>query len=149
MAIKTVGIIGVGAMGRPMGGHLLKAGYAVVGCDLDENARRRAGEQGLRMLASPGDVARESDLVIVVVGFDAQVEAVMYGEGGIMGAARPGLTVGIGATIAPSYARGLAERVAASTRRRCAPRWCARARPTSRSANAPRNGRRPGRKRTS
>ena len=58
------------------------------------------------------EVARASDLVIIVVGFDHEVETVMFGAGGVMESARPGLIVAVGSTVAPRYARRLAERAA-------------------------------------
>ena len=57
------------------------------------------------------DVAQASDFVIIVVGFDKQVEAIMFDERGIIAGARPGLIVGLASTVAPSYARDLAERL--------------------------------------
>ena len=108
--IRTVGMIGLGAMGRPMSRHLIDGGYAVVGYDPDEAACRAAGA-GLRPLASPKAVARESDLVIVVVGFEEQVDAVLFGEDGVLAGGRPGLVVGIGSTVSPAYARELPGRV--------------------------------------
>src|ERR1700722_6748358 len=104
MAIKTVGMIGLGAMGRPMSRHLVEAGYSVVGYDSDAGARQRTSACGLRPLSSPKEVARESDLIIIVVGFEKQVEAVMFGDDGIMAGAHPGLIVGLGSTVSPSYA---------------------------------------------
>jgi 3-hydroxyisobutyrate dehydrogenase-like beta-hydroxyacid dehydrogenase len=111
MAIRTVGVIGLGAMGRPMGRHMVEAGFAVVGYDPDQNARTRASECGVRQLSCPREVARESDFVIVVVGFDKQVEAVMFGDDGIMEGAHRGLILGVGSTVSPSYARELADRL--------------------------------------
>src|SRR6185437_1331734 len=55
-----------------------------------------------------------SDAVLVVVGFDAEVERVVFGAGGVAAAARPGLILAIGSTIAPSYARRMAERLQGS-----------------------------------
>ena len=51
--------------------------------------------------------------MIVVVGFDQEVETAVFGAGGIVEAARSGLIVAIGSTVAPAYARRLAERLAA------------------------------------
>jgi len=110
-AIKTIGVIGLGAMGRPMSRHLVEAGFSVVGHDPIPEARQRASECGMKLLLSPKEVAQESDLVMIVVGFDKQVEAVMFDEDGIMAGARPGLIVGVGSTIAPTYAHELAERL--------------------------------------
>jgi 3-hydroxyisobutyrate dehydrogenase-like beta-hydroxyacid dehydrogenase len=111
MEIKTVGVIGLGAMGRPMSRHMVAAGFAVVGYDPDPAACRRASEYGMTPLRSPKEVAAESDLVLIVVGFEQQVNAVIFGDEGIMAGARAGLVIGLGSTVSPSYARGLAERL--------------------------------------
>ncbi|MCC6776495.1 MAG: NAD(P)-dependent oxidoreductase [Hyphomicrobiales bacterium] len=113
-APRSVGLVGLGKMGRPMGRHLKAKGFAVSGCDPAAEARERAGALGVDILASPADVARAADLVIIVVGFDAEVERVVFGPDGILAAGRRGLMVAVASTIAPSYARRLAERVAGS-----------------------------------
>src|SRR5262245_37844980 len=112
-AITKVGIVGLGRMGAPMAKHLLDKRFAVVGCDPAPAARSSAAALGVRVLASPGEVARASELVIVVVGFDHEVEAAVFGPDGIAQGAPRGLIVAIGSTVAPAYARRLADRLAA------------------------------------
>ena len=108
---KNIGIVGLGAMGRPMARHLLAKGFAVAGCDPNAAACAAAQALGVTIFDSPGEVARASDAILIVVGFDAQVESVVFGKDGILTAARPGLILAMGSTIAPSYARKLAARV--------------------------------------
>ena len=110
-AIRKVGIIGLGKMGVPMARHLLAMGFAVCGFDPVEAARRNAAGIGVDMLASSAEVARASDVVIVVVGFDHEVEAALFGRDGVAQSARPGLVVAIGSTVAPRYAKRCAERL--------------------------------------
>jgi 3-hydroxyisobutyrate dehydrogenase-like beta-hydroxyacid dehydrogenase len=102
-AIQNVGIVGLGRMGLPMAKHLVAKGFNVVGCD---PAVRGAG---IEMLPSPREVAKVSDLVIVVVGFDREVEDVVTG---ILEGSRKGLLVALASTVAPRYARRLAQRLA-------------------------------------
>jgi len=96
-------------MGAPMARHLIAKGYNVTGYDPVDAARHDA--VGVSIVDSPRDVAKASDLVIVVVGFDHEVEAALFGAGGVMEAARPGLVVAIGSTIAPRNAVKLADRL--------------------------------------
>ncbi|HWI39300.1 MAG TPA: NAD(P)-dependent oxidoreductase [Burkholderiales bacterium] len=110
-AISKIGILGLGKMGAPMAKHLRAKGYNVFGYDPVDEARRAAESLGISLLDSPREVARASDVVIVVVGFDHEVEAVVYGANGIVEGARPGLIVAIGSTVAPTYTRKLAERL--------------------------------------
>jgi len=110
-AIRKVGILGLGKMGAPMAGHLLAQGFNVAGYDPVDGARRNAATLGVAVLGTAREVAQASELVIVVVGFDHEVESVLFGPAGVMEAARPGLVVAIGSTVAPRYAKRLAERV--------------------------------------
>jgi 3-hydroxyisobutyrate dehydrogenase-like beta-hydroxyacid dehydrogenase len=112
--VRRVGIIGLGKMGQPMARHLRKAGFAVTGYDIEEPARRQAERAGVTLAADPGAVAQASDLVIVVVGFDREAEAVLLGPDGIAAAARPGLIVGVASTVAPRTMARLAARLAGS-----------------------------------
>ncbi|MBN9036389.1 MAG: NAD(P)-dependent oxidoreductase [Rhizobiales bacterium] len=112
MTIRTVGVIGLGAMGRPMSRHMVKAGYEVVGFDpVAEACSRSESESGIIALPSPKAVAERSDAVMIVVGFEKQVEQVLLGEDGILAGARPGLIVGVGSTVSPTFAQALAARV--------------------------------------
>jgi 3-hydroxyisobutyrate dehydrogenase-like beta-hydroxyacid dehydrogenase len=112
--VRRVGIIGLGKMGNPMARHLRRAGFEVTGHDIDDGARGQAGRCGITLAADPGAVARQSDFVIVVVGFDKEAEAVLLGPSGIAAAARAGLIVGIASTIAPRTMARLASRLAGS-----------------------------------
>ena len=96
-AIRKVGMLGLGKMGAPMAKHLLARGFDVCGFD---PAVRACG--GVAILKSPMEVAKASELVIVVVGFDHEVESACLG---IAEGAAPGLIVAIGSTIAPRLAR--------------------------------------------
>ena len=110
-AIRKVGMLGLGKMGAPMARHLLAKGFNVAGYDPLDGARRSAAALGVAVLGSAREVAQASDLVIVVVGFDHEVETVLFGPAGVMEAAPRGLIVAIGSTVAPRYAKRLAERV--------------------------------------
>ncbi|HSU78303.1 MAG TPA: NAD(P)-dependent oxidoreductase [Burkholderiales bacterium] len=103
-------MLGLGKMGAPMARHLSDKGYGVCGYDPQEAARRAAATLGVQVLGSARAVAEASELVIIAVGFDHEVETVMYGAQGVMEGARAGLIVAVGSTIAPRYARQLAER---------------------------------------
>ena len=80
-------------MGAPMAGHLLAKGFRVTGCDPAGEARQDAVSQGVTVLDSPGEAARASDLAIIVVGFEHEVETAVFGKGGIVDVARRGLVV--------------------------------------------------------
>jgi 3-hydroxyisobutyrate dehydrogenase-like beta-hydroxyacid dehydrogenase len=110
-SVRRVGIVGLGKMGFPMARHLRKAGFEVAACDISAAARTQAESAGIRIVASPKALAGESDFVIVVVGFDAEAEAVVLGADGIAAAAWPGLIVGIASTVAPRTMQRIASKL--------------------------------------
>ena len=64
---QTIGVIGLGAMGWPMAGHLHRAGHAVLGRDID--AERRGGfarEHGTGEPAALADLARASVILTML-----------------------------------------------------------------------------------
>src|SRR5258708_17732281 len=110
--IETVGILGLGKMGGPIAGHLVARGFKVIGYDPVARAREQAAGRGARGAASARELAQASDLVIVVVGFDSEVEEVVFGRDGALEGARPGLILPLRSTVAPRYSKRLASRLA-------------------------------------
>ena len=107
-----LGFIGLGAMGRPMALHLLKAGH-----ELSVYARRAEAAQplvdaGARRLATPAEVAANSEAVFTMVTTGADVEDVVLGEGGILRGAKPGTVLVDMGTIPPGTARRIAAKLA-------------------------------------
>jgi 3-hydroxyisobutyrate dehydrogenase-like beta-hydroxyacid dehydrogenase len=109
--IKRVGLIGLGKMGLPMGRHLIARGLTVAGFDVDEAAMEEAAAIGIQTALAPQAVAAASDLVIVVVGFDSEVEGVMFGAHGLLAGAGDGLVIAIASTIAPRTMQKIAARL--------------------------------------
>jgi 3-hydroxyisobutyrate dehydrogenase len=68
----TVAWIGLGEMGRPMAGHLVAAGYRVVGFDLDPE--RLAG---IEPAESAEEAAAGADVVVTMVRTGAQTEELL------------------------------------------------------------------------
>ncbi len=114
MAIRTVGVVGLGKMGGPLAKHVLAKGYAVVGYDVDTAAVASAKAAGVEIASDCADLASRVDLAIVGVGFDSEVETVVFGDDGLLaGAARKdgdGLIVAIASTAAPQTVKDMAAR---------------------------------------
>jgi 3-hydroxyisobutyrate dehydrogenase-like beta-hydroxyacid dehydrogenase len=113
--IRNVGIIGLGKMGLPMARHLHDRGFAVTGYDVALPALKAAAGLGVKAVNSPKAVAAASDLVIIVVGFDTEVQAAVVGDNGVLAGAADGTVVAIASTIAPATMRKLARRCAGRT----------------------------------
>ncbi|MBI2297113.1 MAG: NAD(P)-dependent oxidoreductase [Betaproteobacteria bacterium] len=80
--IKKVGFIGIGSMGSPMAGHLLKAGFDVTVYDIrPEAVRAFTGQHGGRSAASLVEVAHGADAVITMLPDHKVVRKVVLGEG--------------------------------------------------------------------
>jgi 3-hydroxyisobutyrate dehydrogenase len=99
-----VAVVGVGAMGRAMTGHLVAAGHAVSAHDVDATALRAAAEAGARPAASLADAAGDAEIAIVVVATDRQVEAVVRG----LAEAARGALIAVAATCHPHAMQALA-----------------------------------------
>ena len=77
-----VGFIGLGIMGRPMAGHLVKAGHELYVHDL-RPAPQDLLDQGARDCGSGREVAEQADVIITMVPDTPHVEAALFGPGGV------------------------------------------------------------------
>ncbi|UYG09241.1 NAD(P)-binding domain-containing protein [Halomonas sp. M4R1S46] len=107
-----IGVIGLGAMGMGTATALLEQGLAVTGCDVSTPARQAFEAQGGRTATTPAELAARCDIVLLVVVNADQVEQVLFGDQGLVGRLAPGSVVLQCATVAPSIARRLGERLA-------------------------------------
>jgi 2-hydroxy-3-oxopropionate reductase len=85
----SVGIIGVGIMGSSMGTRLLACGHRVTLFDRNPPKVAAMVDKGAHAAASPAEVAAASAFVITCVNSAATVEALVFGPGGVIEAARP------------------------------------------------------------
>ncbi len=106
--MKTIGFIGLGIMGMPMAGHLLKAGHKVVGYDLVPAALERAVGMGAVAGRSPKDVASQVEVVITMVPDSPDVEKAYLAEDGILAGAKRGTLLIDMSTISPVVAKKVA-----------------------------------------
>jgi 2-hydroxy-3-oxopropionate reductase len=109
----TIGLIGLGIMGRPMARNLLKAGYALVVHDVNRAAVEELVTAGAVAGGSPREVAAAVDVLITMLPDSPQVREVYAGPDGALEALRPGFLAIDMSSIAPGTARELAERAAA------------------------------------
>jgi 2-hydroxy-3-oxopropionate reductase len=110
--MQTVGVIGLGLMGKPMASNLLKAGFAVTVFNRSRPAMDALAAEGATLAASPAEVGRASDVVVTMVPDSPDVEAVLLGPDGVCTAAKPGTLLIDMSTIAPAAVRRIHETVA-------------------------------------
>jgi 2-hydroxy-3-oxopropionate reductase len=106
----NVGFVGLGIMGRPMAGNLLKGGHALF-------LRSRSGvpeelvRAGGTACASGREVAQRADVIFTMVPDTADVEQALFAPGGIAEGLTAGKTVVDMSSISPGATRELAKRV--------------------------------------
>jgi len=98
---QTIGFIGLGIMGRPMAGNLIKAGYPLVVHNRSRAAVDELVGAGAKSSTSPREVARQCDVLITMLPNSPDVERVALGKDGIIEGARPGLLFIDMSTISP------------------------------------------------
>ncbi|CAM2162016.1 putative L-threonate dehydrogenase [Paraburkholderia sacchari] len=108
---RSVGVIGLGAMGQGVADNLIKAGFTVYGCDLRREVLDAFAARGGKACTSPAMLGAQCDVVIVLVVNSAQTDSVLFGENGAAQSMKRGSVVVSSATVQPSYAAALGKRL--------------------------------------
>ena len=105
-----VGFIGLGIMGSPMAGHLLKGGHALL-----LNTRGKVPAEltaaGGVACATAADVARQADVIIMMLPDTPDVEKVLFGKGGVAEGLSKGKTVVDMSSISPIETKRFAAQI--------------------------------------
>ena len=114
-AISRVGVIGLGAMGRPMARHL--AGAHTVSITGRGGPKRFADlvDAGAHWCDSPRDVAGAVDVVVLMLPDLPQVEEVLAGDDGLLAAEPEDLVLIVSSTSSPTGVRRLGDRLVRQT----------------------------------
>ena len=105
---RNVAFLGLGVMGFPMAGHLLRAGHRVTVYNRTASkAARWVDEHGGTLAATPRLAAAGADIVFACVGNDADLRSVVLGEAGAFAGMRPGTVFVDHTTASASIAREL------------------------------------------
>jgi 3-hydroxyisobutyrate dehydrogenase-like beta-hydroxyacid dehydrogenase len=90
--MAKVAFLGLGVMGYPMAGHLLKKGGhdVTVYNRTAAKAQQWAKEYGGRHAPSPREAAKDCDFVMMCVGNDDDVRSVVYGDNGALAGMKKG-----------------------------------------------------------
>ena len=101
--MATIGFIGLGNMGAPMAGNLVKKGHEVRGFDLVAGNLEKAAARGVHKVASAADAARGVDAIVTML--PAGKDTLAVWGGGMLEAAAPGTLVIDSSTIDVASAR--------------------------------------------
>jgi 3-hydroxyisobutyrate dehydrogenase-like beta-hydroxyacid dehydrogenase len=108
-----LGYIGIGLMGKPMALRLLAAGHEVTVWNRSRDKLAPVVEKGAKAAASPADVARASEIVMMCVTDQKAAEEVLFSSQGISEGGKKGLLVIDFSSIAPASARYFSNRLKA------------------------------------
>jgi len=96
-----IGFVGLGIMGRPMARNLSKAGFSLVVHNRSQGAVEELVTAGAKAAGSPEEVARQAEVIILMLPNSPDVELVALGPRGLIGGVRAGQTVIDMSTISP------------------------------------------------
>jgi 2-hydroxy-3-oxopropionate reductase len=109
-ASLKLGFIGLGIMGVPMAGHLLKAGHS-----LYVNTRSKVAPElvdaGAVVMASPHEVAQQADIVFMMLPDTPDVAKVLFEENGVAAGLSKGKTVVDLSSISPMDTKAFAQKI--------------------------------------
>ena len=111
--VSKVGFIGLGTMGKPMAMNIARPGFDLMVYDVRKEPVQVLSASNAKVARSVKEIAEHGELIEIVVLDDAQVEAVLFGETGVLAAAKPGTLVAIHSTVLPRTLRAIVEKAAA------------------------------------
>jgi 2-hydroxy-3-oxopropionate reductase len=109
--MANLGFIGLGIMGKPMAGHLVKAGHRVHVYDLNPEAIRELSAKGAEVCRSCKEVAEKSDIIILMVPDTPDVEKVLFGREGVAESVKKGSVVVDMSSISPIATKEFAKKL--------------------------------------
>ena len=110
--MATIGFIGLGIMGKPMAGHLLKAGYDMQVYNRTQSKADELVAAGATRALTPAEAAKGADFVIIIVSDSPQVEEVLLGENGAIETLQQDAIVIDMSTISATATREFAKKIA-------------------------------------
>jgi len=107
-SLPRIGFIGLGIMGQHMAGHLLAAGHPLAVYNRSPDKAAALVARGAVACSSPAQVAKQSDVIITMVGYPRDVEEVWLGGQGLIAQAHHALLIDM-TTSSPALAQRLAQ----------------------------------------
>ena len=108
--MSKIGFIGLGIMGTPMAGHLLRGGHTLYLHDI-KPLPAELTSLGAQACASGREVARQAEIVIVMVPDTPHVAAVLFDDDGVAQGLSPGKIVVDMSSISPIETKQFAARI--------------------------------------
>lgn len=106
----NVGIIGLGILGSAVARHLLDSGFKISVYNRTRNKTKQFEEKRITIASTPKELAKISDLVIIVVKDANAVNEVSFGKNGIIEGKHKNLIVADMSTISPTDSKDIASK---------------------------------------
>jgi len=87
---EKVGFIGLGNMGQPMAGRILGAGFPLLVYDQVRGKTEELAKKGAKVAGSPEEIAAQAEIFISMIPDGAALEAITFGESGVLAGAKSG-----------------------------------------------------------
>jgi 3-hydroxyisobutyrate dehydrogenase len=107
----SIGVIGLGAMGKGMASSLRRAGHHVGVCDVRFDAAEAFAKEGGTAHKTPADMAKHVDIIVSVVVNADQTEQVLFGENGAAAHMKSGNLFIMCSTVDPNWSVALEKRL--------------------------------------
>jgi len=111
-ALQSIGLVGLGVMGKGVAQNLIKNGFRVVGRDINTDALKWLESIGGHAAQLPTDITADCSVVISFVVNDVQTDALLFGQDGLAATLKPGTVFIACSTMAPKYLNELEARLA-------------------------------------
>jgi 3-hydroxyisobutyrate dehydrogenase len=108
---RRVAFLGLGTMGAAMAANLARAGFQVSAWNRTPGRAPELAKLGVETSANPAAAAADAEIVVICVSNTPDVEAILFGQDGVVGGARAGTLVIDCSTIAPSGSWDFAARL--------------------------------------
>ena len=112
-ALPSLGFAGVGLMGLPMCKRLLAAGYRLWVWTRSPEKCQALVAAGARLAASPAELARQVDMVLLCLADTAVVREVVFGDQGVAAGGRQGQLLVDFSSLEPGATREMAAQLGA------------------------------------
>jgi 2-hydroxy-3-oxopropionate reductase len=110
MGMSKIGFIGLGIMGKPMAGQLVKAGHEVF-LYSHSGVPQELTDIGGKACRNGKEVAERSEIIITMVPDTPHVQAVLFDDGGVAQGLSPGKIVVDMSSISPIETKAFAQRI--------------------------------------
>jgi len=108
--MSKIGFIGLGIMGSPMAGHLIKGGHELYLYSIP-SVPQALVDAGGKACASGKEVAQKADIIITMVPDTPDVGAALFGENGVAAGLSKGKTVVDMSSISPVETKEYAKKI--------------------------------------